>query len=82
MGYSNYPDGMRESDIPGWDDIDCPACIDSPSPLSEPCECRDTVGEPDPECELCDGEGEIVQHCDLCEGTGVTSRADLRAYGY
>lgn len=23
---SNYPDGMRESDIPGYWDIECPEC--------------------------------------------------------
>lgn len=26
MGYSNYPDGMREGDIPGYWDVDCPDC--------------------------------------------------------
>ena len=26
MGLSNYPDGMRESDIPGWWDTECPVC--------------------------------------------------------
>lgn len=25
---SNYPDGMREGDIPGYWDIECPRCED------------------------------------------------------
>lgn len=81
MGYSNYPDGMRESDIPGWDDIDCPACIDGGDGDTEPCECLNDQ-EPDPDCPWCDGEGEVPQTCSLCDGTGLTSRAEIRARGY
>lgn len=37
MGLSNYPDGMRESDIPGWWDVECPNC-DGDDPDCSTCE--------------------------------------------
>ena len=39
---SNYPDGMRESDLPGHYDVECPEC---------------TEGEPEEGCQWCDGTG-------------------------
>jgi len=36
----NLPDGVTPSDLPGYNDIDCPICDED---------------DPDPDCELCEG---------------------------
>lgn len=46
MGYSNYPDGMRESDIPGYNDIECPECVDG-------------INDDDESCDYCGGSGVV-----------------------
>lgn len=42
---SNLPDGITESDLPGWHDIDCPMCS------------GEGVDDDGAECSLCDGTG-------------------------
>jgi len=50
MRLSNYPDGMKEGDIPGyWDDI-CPFCEEH---------WLETGEDVNPACERCEGTGYI-----------------------
>ena len=55
MGLSNYPDGMRESDIPGYWDTECPDC-DGAGTRED-----DYADEPGVviTCRLCGGEGVV-----------------------
>lgn len=79
MGYSNYPDGMRESDIPGYNDIYCPECESTGEVPCEECDATGTVLYDDDEeestCDTC--YGTTINTCPYCEGTGAV---DSREY--
>lgn len=47
---SNYPDGMRESDLPGWWDVECPSCEEHWAETGE---------DANPDCDWCEGVGMI-----------------------
>lgn len=54
MGLRNYPDGMRESDIPGYWDTECTTCESYWLENG-----RDKEHEIDPDCPWCDGTGMV-----------------------
>jgi DnaJ-class molecular chaperone len=82
MGYSNYPDGMRESDIPGWNDIDCPDCEGSGIADCEECDhglVTDENGDKH-DCPECESTG--TTDCGTCDGQGMVDSRSIGSREY
>ena len=62
---SNLPPGCRESDIPGYNDVDCPLC-------------GGTGVNPDPDDVDTDEDDDIdPDDCPECEGTGSVDSSSI-----
>lgn len=72
MGLSNLPDGVRESDLPGYWDIECPLCCEGCERLHDDCVCG-LDGDPDI-------GNDYINTCHLCDGTLMCDSREAREY--